>query len=402
MPTVSVIIPSYNHEKFVKECIQSVLDQTYQDFEIIITDDCSIDNTVHIIEQFDDPRIRLFRHKINRGVSVTANHCIFQANGKYIAWLSSDDAWYPNKLEKQVQYLDEHPSVGVVFGKVDWIDESGNLITDPSFPYLNIYDVENQSRQEWLRYFFLSGNCLSLPSSLIRQECFSEVGLFNPVYTKIQDLDIWIKICFKFNVTILDQRLIRNRWINDENNASGDTIKNRIQVRFEYKTSLEHYLQINTSDELLSIFPHAEQYGEITNDTIPYTLGRIAIDNHLDFKMLWGLELIYRLLQDERLAEILKTQCDFTYLDFIKLSNECDLFNLRAFNELDKKSRFIETLIQEREILIQERETLIQERETLIQERETLIQEIEKIKSSRSWLFIQRLRQLLARFTFKT
>lgn len=338
MPTVSVIIPSYNHEKFVKECIQSVLDQTYQDFEIIITDDCSTDGTVSIIEQFDDPRVKLFRHRVNRGVSITANNCILHARGKYIAWLSSDDAWYPDKLEKQVQYLDEHPEVGVVFGKVDWIDESGNLITDPSFPYLNIYDVENRSRHEWLRYFFLSGNCLSLPSSLIRKECFSKVGLFNPVYAKIQDLDLWIKICFKFNVTILDQRLIRNRWINDENNASGDTIKNRIQVRFEYKTSLEQYLQINTSGELLSIFPDAERYGEITNDTIPYTLGRIAIDTHLDFKMLWGLELIYQLLQDGRLVEALETKCAFTHLDFIKLTSECNLFNLTELNGI-KNSR---------------------------------------------------------------
>ncbi|HSE39385.1 MAG TPA: glycosyltransferase family 2 protein, partial [Acidobacteriota bacterium] len=98
MPTVSVIIPSYNHERFVQECIQSVLNQTFQDFEIIITDDASIDRTVEIIEQFDDPRIKLFKHSINQGVSIAANNCIKHAKGKYIAWLSSDDAWYSEKL----------------------------------------------------------------------------------------------------------------------------------------------------------------------------------------------------------------------------------------------------------------------------------------------------------------
>ena len=123
MPLVSVIIPSYNHEKFVRECIQSVLDQTFQDFEIIITDDASTDHTVEIIEQFEDSRIKLFKHSTNQGVSVAVNNCIRHASGRYFAWLSTDDVWYREKLEIQVRYLNEHPNVGVVFGKVDWIDE---------------------------------------------------------------------------------------------------------------------------------------------------------------------------------------------------------------------------------------------------------------------------------------
>src|SRR5215207_6745619 len=157
MPSVSVIIPAYNHEKFVAECIQSVLNQTFQDFEIIITDDASTDRTVEIIESFDDSRIKLFKHSKNQGVSIAANNCILHAGGRYIAWLSTDDAWYPEKLEIQVRYLDEHPEIGGAFGKAAWIDESGNLITDNSFPYLDVFNVPNRSRVEWLRYFFLTG-----------------------------------------------------------------------------------------------------------------------------------------------------------------------------------------------------------------------------------------------------
>lgn len=387
MPLVSVIIPSYNHEKFVGECIQSVLNQTFQDFEIIITDDASTDRTVEIIEQFNDPRIKLFKHSINQGVSITANNCILHTSGKYIAWLSTDDAWYPEKLEVQVQYLDKHPEIGAVFGKVDWIDSSGNLITDNSFPYLNVFNVKNRTRAEWLRHFFLTGNCLSLPSSLVRKECFDEVGRFNPFYTKILDLDLWIRLCFKYDIAILDQKLIRNRWINDEDNASGNTIKNRIQVRFEYKHSINHYLRIKTPEELLSIFPDAKQYGEVSTDTILYILGRLAIANHLDFQMLWGLELIYELLQNKKTAQTLRSKCNFVHLDFIKLSTECDVFNLHSLEQLIEERQKINRLTG----YIEERG---QEMQKLITQLHGTEAEIAGIKNSRSWRYTEIFRRL--------
>ena len=117
MPTVSVIIPSYNHERFVGACIQSALNQTFQDFEIIITDDGSTDRTVKVIENFKDPRITLFKHIRNQGVCVAANNCINHARGKYIAWLSSDDEWYPEKLGVQVKISRRAPRGSRCFWK---------------------------------------------------------------------------------------------------------------------------------------------------------------------------------------------------------------------------------------------------------------------------------------------
>jgi glycosyltransferase involved in cell wall biosynthesis len=121
-PTVSVIIPSYNHERYVKECIESVLSQTYQDFEIIITDDGSTDRTVKIIKNFSDPRIKLFVHTKNRGACIAANNCIKHSIGKYIAMHSSDDAWYEEKLEIQIKYLEDHPRIAAVIGLMKTAD----------------------------------------------------------------------------------------------------------------------------------------------------------------------------------------------------------------------------------------------------------------------------------------
>lgn len=326
-PTVSVIIPSYNHGRFIRQCIQSVLDQTFQDFEIIITDDGSSDRSIEIIEEFVDPRIKLFKHLVNKGASVASNNCIINSTGKYIAMLSSDDIWYPEKLEIQVNYLEAHPEISIVFGKVDWIDVSGNLLV-AGFPYKDIFNVKNRTRFEWLRHFFKVGNCLCHPCSLIRRDHYLEVGLLDPSFANLPDFDLWVRFCLKYDIHILDQPLVYFRRINEQENASGDNITGRIRNRFEYKQILTHYLSIQDPNELLLIFPEAGQYGKVSSGIIPYFLSRVAIDSGTDFMMLWGLENIYTLLKNEVTAQMLEEQCGFTYLDFIKLAGQYDVYKM--------------------------------------------------------------------------
>src|SRR5690606_22928772 len=109
-PLVSVITPSYNSESFIKQTIESVQSQTYQNWEMIIVDDCSTDKTIEIIHQKskEDTRIHLIKLNENSGAAVARNTAIRNAKGKYIAFLDSDDFWLPNKLERQVQFMLEH------------------------------------------------------------------------------------------------------------------------------------------------------------------------------------------------------------------------------------------------------------------------------------------------------
>lgn len=324
MPTVSVIIPSYNHEQFIEECIQSVLDQTYQDFEIIITDDASSDRTVEIVESFNDPRIKLFKFAENKGASVASNNCISHSKGKYVAMLSSDDAWHPEKLEVQVKYLEQHPEIGAVFGKVEWVDETGRAIKYKDFPYMNVFDVKNRNRFKWLRHFFYKGNCLCHPCSLVRRECYQEIGMLNPALANLPDFDLWVRLCLRYEITILNRRLIRFRRMTNETNASGDTQSGRIRNRFEYRHVLDHYLKIKNPEEFLLVFPQAAKYGKVTPETIPYILGRLAIESEMDYATLWGLDLIYNLLQKKKSAQLLQELFNFTYRDFIQFSGKYD------------------------------------------------------------------------------
>jgi glycosyltransferase involved in cell wall biosynthesis len=126
MARISVIIPTYNAEKFIAKTIQSVLDQTYQDFEILVIDDESSDRSVEVCQRFKDDRLRIISQK-NRGVPGARNTGIRAAKGELIALLDADDIWLPEKLAAHVQHLDQRPEVGISFSYSAMIDDQGVL-----------------------------------------------------------------------------------------------------------------------------------------------------------------------------------------------------------------------------------------------------------------------------------
>ena len=127
-PFVTIGIPVYNVGQFIGLTLKSVLSQTFTNFELIITDDGSTDNTVEIIRLFKDPRIRLFADGENRGISYRLNQQIDLAKGKYYVRMDGDDVMFPNRVEKEVYYLEEHPEVDVVGTGAVIIDEDNNII----------------------------------------------------------------------------------------------------------------------------------------------------------------------------------------------------------------------------------------------------------------------------------
>ena len=124
MKLVSVIIPVYNAERYIGATVQSVLDQTYEDFEILIVDDGSPDRSIEICRQFTDPRIKIIQQH-NRGVAAARNHGIRAAQGEYIAFLDADDLWLSTKLEKHVNHLESSESVGISYSYSTLIDANG-------------------------------------------------------------------------------------------------------------------------------------------------------------------------------------------------------------------------------------------------------------------------------------
>lgn len=122
---VSIIMPSWNTGSFIAESIQSVINQTYQNWELIIVDDCSTDNTDDVVSSFSDHRIRYYKNEKNSGAALTRNRALREAQGEWIAFLDSDDIWFPQKLEKQVKFMKDNQYV-FSYHEYEKIDEEGN------------------------------------------------------------------------------------------------------------------------------------------------------------------------------------------------------------------------------------------------------------------------------------
>ncbi len=225
MPKVSVIMSSYNHEKFVASAIESVLKQNFQDWEFLIMDDQSTDKTFNISKDYDkDHRIKVFQSPYNRGMVQNTNELINLAQGEYIAIINSDDSWQVEKLEKQVKFLDENPEYGICFTAANTIGENDKIICTKTFE-----KIENKSRYEWLNSFFYHGNCLCYPSSLARKICYLNVGLFNPSFIVLLDLDMWVRICLAgYEIHIIQEGLTNFRLL--KNNANLSAKNHQLQL----------------------------------------------------------------------------------------------------------------------------------------------------------------------------
>lgn len=340
MPRVSVIIPSYNHEKYIGQAIQSVLDQTYQDFEIVITDDGSTDDTVNEIKKFKDHSIRLFIFEKNQGASVAVAKCISEAQGEYIAILNSDDIFLPPKLEKQVRFLDEHPEVWAVFGYPQIIDEDGNDFTDVNYSYYNIFKQPNRTRFEWLNFFFYKWNCLCHPSVLARRDCYTKIGPPEPRFSQLGDLNHWVRLCMKHEIYIIQENLIKFRVRAGEANASGDRPEVIRRGAFEFIQILKNFLEIETTEEFSKIFPEATKYGyEILKDTIPFFVAMLALDNENSYPIpqYFAISVLFDLFRNKDTREKLEKRYGFRYIDFIKLAGKYDLFNVVEVINLKQK-----------------------------------------------------------------
>lgn len=203
MPKVSVVIPTYNTARFVGAAVESVLAQTFEDFEVIIVDDGSTDNTREIIARFVDPRIR-YVYQENQERSAARNAGIRLARGEYIAFLDADDVWLPEKLALQVSLLETLPAVGLVYTGA-YVMEHGRIFTEQ----------KGKHRGRVVKPLLAVDNIVagSGCTPMVRRECFDQVGLFDQVSSVIpcEDWDMWLRIAMKYEFDYVPQPLAKCR-----------------------------------------------------------------------------------------------------------------------------------------------------------------------------------------------
>jgi glycosyltransferase involved in cell wall biosynthesis len=212
MPKVSVVICTYNRAHFIAESIQSVLDQTFADFEIIVVDDGSTDNTKEAVDSFQDPRIR-YVYQENRGLSAARNTGIRTSIGEYISFLDSDDIWLPQNLELMVKRLDSRPDVAFVCSDLYFFDDATGAILGRVWHNKRSDNSVNPKKAARcaLRYLLQRGCFITAIAMVVRREVFTEVGYFDESLINHVDWDLFVRIVQRFPIVTMDMPLAKNR-----------------------------------------------------------------------------------------------------------------------------------------------------------------------------------------------
>jgi glycosyltransferase involved in cell wall biosynthesis len=205
MTKVSVVIPTYNRAGLVGKTLQSVLKQTFTDYEVIVVDDGSSDNTRQVIESFRDPRVR-YLHQANQGVCVARNNGVKHCHGSYVAFLDSDDLLLESSLEKGAQTLDAYPQVAFTYGQAYLVDEAGRRIGLSRAKHQ--HPGVHRGMQE-VRSLLVDGNYIPASSVMIRMDCLQDMGPFDLAFKGgSEDYDLWVRLARKHDVAYLAAPMI--------------------------------------------------------------------------------------------------------------------------------------------------------------------------------------------------
>ena len=319
-PRVSVVMAAFNHERWIEESIDSVLDQTMTDFEFIIVDDASTDRTLQIASRFDDPRIRLYHLEHNHGGAGALNFAIQQTRADFIAVINSDDSWEPHKLARQLEVFDQQPELGAVFTSARLVDESSSPLQPQDLPsWHGIFSQPNRSQAQWLRFFLEHGNALCHPSVLIRREVYTRLGLYDNRMRQIPDLDQWIRVVKHWPIRVLgDEDLVRFRLLTSQQNASAVNRTNVVRGMNEHLAIAARFFD-GCSDDMLT-----EAFGDVMIDpNIRWPDQRAC-----EIAMLWwnidcpmrevnrtfAVAEMRRLLGDENISLLLRSRYDINEL----------------------------------------------------------------------------------------
>ena len=198
-PKISVIMSVYNGERYVSEAIESILNQTFADFEFIIVNDGSTDGSLEIIQTYNDTRIRLLNNETNLGIPRSSNKALEQARAQYIARMDADDVSVPNRFELQLKYFEEHPQTALVGTDIYTIDDAGKVLWEIRFP-------SNLSRS-----LLLQGNKICHGSIMFKKEIIDRLGMYNELFAYSVDYELYLRIAQYYNVSNLNTPLYKWR-----------------------------------------------------------------------------------------------------------------------------------------------------------------------------------------------
>jgi glycosyltransferase involved in cell wall biosynthesis len=222
---VSIIVPTYNREKFIKRALDSVIEQTYQNFEVLVIDDGSTDNTRDVVKSYGE-RVCYF-YQENKGIAGARNAGIKESSGDYIAFLDSDDYWMHGKLERQTALFREHSEYGLVASCCASVRLDGS------------YREKNRpGKSGWVLKDLFNKNFIRTSSAVIKKECLEKVGFFDEELKECEEYDLWLRIAAQYPVGFINESLAV--YVDNPEGVSTDSLSGRL---FRLKVLEKEYLK---------------------------------------------------------------------------------------------------------------------------------------------------------------
>lgn len=330
MPKISILCPSFNREKYIGYFINSVLNQTFSDFELVIVDDCSTDNNVKEILKFKDSRIKLIQHDFNKGINATLNTAFENSSGEYIVFCASDDMLEKNAL-KAIHNALFKTSALAIYPALTMIDATNKKIEK--------IEHKKRNRDEMLHKIFMEGNCLTSPGMSMKREIFEKIlyPLDNSI-CNLQDVQMHIKLLLHGDILLLDDYLILYRFDPRTSNISKKSLATSIRENLEISKIMDTFLEADTK-LLDQVFTKEIGESDITPkaELTAYFLGRMALKSDCLYRQMWGYHKIMDSYNTKEKANILKKEYGFEFKEYLDLISKIDINSEKKIDILRKK-----------------------------------------------------------------
>lgn len=307
---VSIILCTYNRAHTLKATIDSILAQTYTDFELILVDDGSTDRTQELLAEYSDERIRSYVLEENSFYCAAANFGLTKVRGDYIAFATSDDVWNLRKLERQLDYMEKRKDCGACFTFVHLIDENGDNADEKYKDMLNVFRKVYYSRRDWIQRFIFEGNCLCHPTAVVRKEVLDKVGGYHVFYSLLADMELWLRIVRYYPIHVIEEDLLGYRMFEDQTKqVSGTTEKKRTKSLNEHMIIRNNFINDLSEQELEDFFANKFQYKEaFTHQEMEIERALLLLHCVSDLPEIGtlGMDKFEKLLRDNEYVKVLK------------------------------------------------------------------------------------------------
>lgn len=337
-PLVSVIVPVYNGQDFVGKTIDSILNQTYQNLELIIIDDASKDKSKEVINSFADSRIKTVFQEENHNVCYSGNVGFQLAKGKYVALIGHDDIWKMDKLRKQISFLEEHPVYDVCFTWCDIIDEEEKIVSKVYPGLYKRFCSNNLSNEQWLKKMLINGNSFCAPSACIRKTALDKSGYYRLALLQLQDYELWLRIFQNGKVYIINNKAVNyRRFTETGQNISATSPENRNRDAHELQWIFDTHVWNMDNKKFIKVFAKDLKDRTVKNDKEILCEKAILIwESHNCYAAVHFIELF----EDEECRKILEIKYNLRLADFYKMNAKPRLYDselLYTIRELENE-----------------------------------------------------------------